>query len=425
MNQFHRAIISSIMDMDASSVHADKGPDEGVQIQYGCRYGSQTREAFAYIFDPEKFSAADAMAYLEGKGIGITEFRPAMERVVLAKKKPSGYVEIECEVARVGKWRPNVFDAKGKPVEDAEIEFTAAMFTDMVESFSGAAPFKLGHGDDQSGAREMFADGDAPMGAIHALRIDGDALVAKAKVPQSVKDAIDARLLLQRSIEATKRAGRWVLDAVAWLKNTPPAVQGMPDAQVAASIFASARLVLADAAPSPGGPDEKSGEDDSTKGTVPEVQQDPDPDKGKETDDMSEELKAAQAQATKLLASYVAQAGRIVDGLVGVKLTPGQGESAKKLIASMTTVEAIDAQIEFLQAGADLPDRTQRNGSSALPPEDKPKTTTDKIMAAVREVRAQHPNMSEFEAARIVASANPELSHQWETESNLQIKARG
>lgn len=414
---YHIALVSSSRDIDAASVESvDKGG--GVRVRYGTRHGSHTREAFAYELDAAAYSPESARAYMQGRGIDVLELRAA---------KADDYVEIEYEVARVGKWRPNVYDGQGKAV-DAEIEFTAEMFSDMVESFS-PVPNKLGHENDQSGARQMFDASDSPMGLIQSVRIEGEALIARAKVPASVKVAIDAKLLLQRSIEAVKRAGKWMLTAVAWLKNDPPAVSGMPDGatQVSASIFASARLVLADAVTPPGGPDVQDGEDNEPEGTTPEGEQIPDPDKGEETDTVSEELKAQNAA---LLASYRTQAGRMVDDLVGRKLTPAQGEAAKKLIANMSDTAGIDAQIEFLRASADIPKQTQQGDTTpakekrtdldeAAEIEQKIAASTGRIeldnhearlMAAAKRYQVQHPGFDFGDALLAVSRYMPDDS---------------
>lgn len=403
---YHVALVSSARDIDAASVESeDKG--DGIRLRYGVRHGSQTREAFGYEFDADKYTSDTANAYMLGRGLQVLEFRAA-------KGAEPKYVEIEYEIARTGTWRPNVYDAKGNPV-DTDVEFTAEMFRDMVETLAAdSAVNKLGHNDDQSGARELFENSDRPMGVIQSLRVDGEALIAKARVPVSVKQAIDARLLLQRSIEAAKRGGRWVLTAVAWLKNTPPAVQGMPDAQVSASIFASARLVLAETDPAPEAPAVEDGEDKTTAGTVPEVTE-PDPTQGKEENDMSEELKAQNEQ---LLASYRTLAGRQIDDLVGKKITPAQGEAAKKLIASMSDTASIDAQIEYIRAAQDLPKQVAQGDGRT--PKEETVSELDRLakveqqIAAAERSPAHRVQLSDSEArlqasARQLMAQNPKL----------------
>lgn len=127
------------------------------------------------------------------------------------------------EILAVGTWN-------GREFTLSHLEGIVASFDAL--SLSGRIPLKIGHtGDDV-----RFDDGAPALGWVDRVWIEGDKLMADFKdMPRVVYDAIQQGLYkfvsveLLRNVQADTRVIPWVLDAVALLGATAPAVGILKD----------------------------------------------------------------------------------------------------------------------------------------------------------------------------------------------------
>src|SRR5688572_15358522 len=127
------------------------------------------------------------------------------------------------EIFEVGTWN-------GRDFSEADIDGVVRSFDAL--ALGGRIPLKLGHDGDDA------RDGAPALGWVTRIYREGAKLLADFKdIPQKVYDAIKSgawkfvSVELLRDVQAGTRRIPWVLDAVALLGATPPAVGTLRDLQ--------------------------------------------------------------------------------------------------------------------------------------------------------------------------------------------------
>jgi len=142
----------------------------------------------------------------------------------------------DAEIFAAGEW-PGL-NAKGIVFTTADLDSIVSSF--MALNLAGRVPLKLGH----DGQDPRLGDGAPALGWIESVRRDGNRLLADIKLTSDkLSEMIKAGAYkfvsaeLIRNVEAGSRRIPWVLDAVALLGATQPAVGILKELQASMSQF--------------------------------------------------------------------------------------------------------------------------------------------------------------------------------------------
>lgn len=393
MSKPHVCRLSSIDDIEDGSLRKEavKGA-EGVELVYGKRARSQTEEAIAYLFDPARFSADEAKAWMEAKKIPYQEMIPgdAQEPPDVDEPEPDKMaapetVEMDVEVLAVGTHQAKTGTVTFTAEDLATIEENSNA---LIEAGELKPPQKLGHDEDQSKTQALFPEGGAPaLGWISRLTRKGEKLMAHVvQVPLRFAEALKSGAWRTRSAEVYKqfKDKPLVFRALAWYGADPVAIPSLADViGLAAKDNGVLTIMLSESTPlpetvtdEPGTPADAAPSTPTTTEpdadapahaeppTAPPAEPDAEP-----QEDVTMELAEMQAKLDEARKrAFNAELTRLVSDR---RITPAEAQKTLPILLSLSD-ELADQQVALLAERPQAPDLTQPVGGNVTAPTTEP-----------------------------------------------------